>query len=132
VRKALNGFCGIKAATTNAATAMLHQGSNKQAAKLNKMVSIREMKNFIVDSLLVDWFTRLLVQQLFIKTHFCQNTFVARLRFGHHPQRIIFSGSPLVNKTIVVFTAGVTALSAGIHTRLLFQPLGLSPRQLGP
>lgn len=67
---ALNGFCGIKAATTNAAMAILHQGRNKQAAKLNKMVSISEMKNFIVESLLVDWFSSLLVSLLFAKGHF--------------------------------------------------------------
>ena len=53
VRKDLPGFCGIKAATTNAAMAMLHQGRNKQAAKLNKMVSIKEIKNFITLNLII-------------------------------------------------------------------------------
>ena len=37
-----------KTATINEATAILHQGRNKQKAKLNKMVSIKERKNFIV------------------------------------------------------------------------------------
>ena len=48
-----NAGCGIRAATKNAAMAMLHQGKYKHAQKLRSMVRIIEIINFIC--LLLNW-----------------------------------------------------------------------------
>lgn len=47
-KNALPGFWGMTAATKKAARAILHQGRNKQAAKLNMAVSNKETMNFIM------------------------------------------------------------------------------------
>ncbi len=46
-KKETTGVCGIRAATTNATIAILHQGKYKQAQKLKRIVRIIEIVNFI-------------------------------------------------------------------------------------
>ncbi len=47
MRNDFPGFCGIRAATKKATTAIDHQGKYKHAATLNKAINTIETMNFI-------------------------------------------------------------------------------------